>query len=101
MAKTQRTNLENDVIMSIASSLRSTRLKVGLTQEGMSELMGNAGRAAFHKLEQGINTISLVDYLILMYALREEVPDHPALSLAEHFGIPGICKKNAGRDRAQ
>lgn len=68
----------------LGAELRDIRQKANASQQEVA-FAPNWNRDAISKIERGDTNISLYDYLLVMYFMREFAPDHPAQALAGHL----------------
>ena len=80
-------NNESLIEQRICAELREIREAAGVTQGEIADLFGWE-RAAVHKMESGMVRVRLSDYLAIMRYLREFVPGHPGVALADHYAKP-------------
>ena len=72
----------------IGAEVRAAREQAELSQAAVADMFGWE-RDAISKIERGVNSLTLYDYLRLMTWLRDELdPAHPALALAERLLNP-------------
>lgn len=79
--------MDQALLTRIGQEIRTAREAADLPQQAVADLF-QWKRDAISKLERGLLNISLVDYLRLVDFLREFLPDHPAVPLAEHILRP-------------
>ena len=84
-------NNESLIEQRIAAELRQMRETANVTQSELADLFGWE-KAAVSKLESGMVRVRLADYLAIMRYLREFVPGHPGVALADHFAKPKRSK---------
>jgi DNA-binding XRE family transcriptional regulator len=90
--KAKMTPAEADTLRRAGQGIREMRETAGLAQQDIADIFGWS-RDAISKIERGVNTISLFQYLKIIDCLREVDRAHPALPLARLLGI--------GRHQAQ
>jgi len=68
----------------LGAELRQVREAAGLSQQAVADLY-EWNRDAVSKFERGVRRMSLFDYLRFMDLMREQLPAHPAVPLADHM----------------
>jgi hypothetical protein len=78
-----------DIDAAIAADLRDRRERAGVTLSTLADVFGEQ-KAALHKHESRINSISAAKYLGVIHFLRDSCPDHPAMPLINALGFRNI-----------
>jgi DNA-binding XRE family transcriptional regulator len=68
----------------LGAELRQVRESAGLSQQAIADLY-EWNRDAVSKFETGKRRMSLFDYLRFIDLMREQIPAHPAVPLADHM----------------
>jgi transcriptional regulator with XRE-family HTH domain len=70
----------------VGDDIRKLRLKADVSQETLGDHLG-WNKDAISKIERGINSLTLYDYMRLMLFLRDLAPSHASLRLANRYGL--------------
>jgi hypothetical protein len=96
MQRTPQEKAYRDAFLArMGGELRRLREEAGISLQLAADALGSERRDRISKVERGVSSIDLFDYLRLMWFYQEYDPQHPAVLLARRL-LPLPAKKSVG-----